>query len=333
MMANDWRPRATVETLEKRSALIWLIRQFFHSRGYAEVQTPTISRDTVVDRYIDPIELAGAALACPQADSSRYFLQTSPEFCMKRLLAAGMKAIYQLGPAYRAGERGRFHNPEFTMLEWYRVGESWDHAVGFLAQLTERVLSAHANQSVATTEIISYQTAFKRTIGVDPLGCNVEDLSSTALSLRLPLGSSWQNQSRDDWLNLLFGEAVQPKLGLDGPVIVTHYPASQAALAQVCPSDQRTAERFELFIDGVELANGYHELLDADELQRRANRVRIERRGDGKTDLSSDTRLLEAMRASMPDACGCALGLDRLVMIALGLKSIDQAIAFAIENA
>lgn len=331
--ANDWRPRASVETLEKRSAIVWQLRQLFHRHGYAEVHTPTISRDTVIDRYIDPIEIDGAALACPQANSLRYFLQTSPEFCMKRLLAAGMKAIYQFCPAYRAGERGQFHNPEFTMLEWYRADEPFEQAIHFLATLTESVLSKYANRSLAKTEVISYQNAFELTIGIDPLSCLDSELSAVAVALGLPLGSSWKDQSRDDWLNLLFGEAVQPKLGHHGPVIVTHYPANQAALALVSQSDQRTAERYELFVEGVELANGYHELLDADELERRAKRVLGERRGDGKADLSTDTRLLDAMRASMPNACGCALGLDRLVMVTLGLESIDQAIAFAIEKA
>ena len=333
MNANDWGSLATAETLQRRGDILWRIRDFFHRNGFAEVQTPTISRDTVIDRYIDPIEVNGAALACPQANAMRYFLQTSPEFGMKRLLAGGMQAIYQLGPAYRAGERGQFHNPEFTMLEWYSTGHSLDQAVSFLGDLTQTVLTTCGQKKFQHTRVISYQNAFMQTLQLDPLDATVGQLEKVAIGQGIALGSSWEGQSRDDWLNLLFAERIQPVLGTGGPQIVTHYPASQAALAQVSAEDPRTAERFELFVDGVELANGYHELLDAEELAKRSVEVLEQRRRDGKTDLSTDSRLLDAMRASMPASCGCALGIDRLVMVALQCDSIDQVIAFPIERA
>ena len=338
MTADDWRPIASAATLEQRAAILWQIRSFFHRQGFAEVQTPTISRDTVVDRYIDPVVLAGQALSCPQANAPQYYLQSSPEFCMKRLLAAGMKAIYQLGPAYRAGERGDYHNPEFSMLEWYRADESFSDALRFLCELTDHLFenfknSYHASGRVELTTVITYSEAFGSVLGIDPLQCDASVLAHVAAREGLALGGSWVDQSRDDWLNLLFSECVQPSLGRAGPTIVTNYPASQAALAQVSAEDARTAERYELFYDGVELANGYHELLDADELIARSARVVDLRRSDGKPDLQIGNRLQEAMRAGLPAACGCALGFDRLVMVLLGIDSIDRVIAFPIERA
>ena len=332
MMADDWRPIASAASLEQRAAIIWRIRDFFHRHGFSEVHTPTISRDSVVDRYIDPIVVEGAALACADASAAQYYLQTSPEFCMKRLLAAGMTAIYQLGPAYRASERGRFHNPEFTMLEWYRVGETFAQSVAFVAHLANELLSGFA-PAAQSTQTLTYQQAFQNVLALDPLSCSDDELIDAARHHSLSLGSSWHDQSRDDWLNLLFADIMQPLLGTVGPTVLTHYPASQAALAQVSEEDPRTAERYELFWKGVELANGYHELLSASELRVRSERVLRLRRSDGKPDLPIDNRLLTAMQAGLPDSCGCALGVDRLVMVCLGAEVIDEVIAFPIERA
>ena len=332
MKQDDWRPVASPVALQQRGEIVWQIRQFFQARGFTEVHTPTISRDTVIDRYIDPIQIPGSALGCASATAERYFLQTSPEFCMKRLLAAGMTNIYQLGPAYRAGERGQHHNPEFTMLEWYRVGETFREAVQFLGELVDAVLSA-SSRRYSATQSITYAQAFRSTLDLDPLVCSVDDLKRAAERLAVALGGNWDDQSRDDWLNLLFAEGVQPKLGHEYPVTVTHYPASQAALAAVSLDDPRTSERYELFVEGIEIANGYHELLDASELARRSAETLDLRRADGKEDLSTDNLLLAAMQAGLPDACGCALGVDRLAMVALGLESLDQVIPFSIERA
>lgn len=334
MIHDDWRPVATARALQQRGEIVWQIRQFFQSCGFVEVQTPTLSRDTVIDRYIDPIELPGSALGCAQASADRYFLQTSPEFGMKRLLAAGMTSIYQLGPAYRCGERGQHHNPEFTMLEWYRVGETLADALDFLGRLTDHILGLQPEaRRFQPTQLVTYQQAFQSTLGIDPLECSLARLQQAAEELAVPLASSWSDQARDDWLNLLFAFGVQPKLGFEHPTLVTNYPASQAALAAVSVQDPRTAERYELFVDGIELANGYHELLDPDELARRSVQTLQLRQQDGKADLAIENQLLEAMRAGLPDACGCALGVDRLVMVALGRQSIDEVIAFPIERA
>lgn len=334
MNQDDWQPTATVEDLQRRSQVLWSVRNFFQQRGYAEVQTPTISRDTVIDRYIDPIEVAGRAIGSQAATAERYFLQTSPEFCMKRLLAAGMRSIVQMGPAYRAGERGQFHNPEFTMLEWYCVGQEFEQSVDFLGELVGTVLHSAAPAIFrAAVEIISYREAFERTVSLDPFACTEHDLSKTARNKGISLGSSWEGQTRDDWLNLLFAECVQPQLGCQQPVIVTHYPATQAALSAIAPEDPRTAQRYEMFVHGVELANGYRELLDASELLRRSRQVLEQRRRDGKAELDTDNRLLSAMRSGLPDCCGCALGVDRLVMLALQRERIEQVIPFPMERA
>ncbi len=176
-------------------------------------------------------------------------------------------------------------------------------------------------------------TDFLERLQLDPLECTVEQLSQKSAECGLRLGSSWSSQDRDDWLNLLFAECIQPYLGWDQPVLVSHFPATQAALAAVSPEDPRTAERYELFVRGQEIANGYHELLDASELLTRSSQVLAQRRGDGKEDLAIENRLLDAMRAGMPDSCGCALGMDRLVMLLLDQACIDDVIAFPIERA
>lgn len=291
-----------------------------------EVQTPILSQDTVLDRHIDPVILSGVSLALGELNNTSFYLQTSPEFGMKRLLAAGMQAFYQIGPVFRAGERGDFHNPEFTMVEWYRVGDGLEQAVDLLARLVCQTLACPSAQ----TE--TYQQSFIRLTQLDPLTCSLSDLADAAIAHKIGVERHW-SQDRDDWLNLLFSELIQPKLGHAAPTIITHYPASQSALARLSADDNRTAERFELFINGVELANGYHELLDARELIQRNERVAQQRQVDGKAPLPTHSRLIDAMQAGLPPCSGCALGLDRLVMIATGATKIDAVIPFPIERA
>lgn len=321
-----WRPTASVPHVKRRSELLWTIREFFHRRGVLEVQTPILSRDTVIDRHIDPVCLPGAALALADFGEATFYMQTSPEFCMKRLLAAGCGSIYEITSVFRAGERGQYHNPEFTMLEWYLVGADLDQGVGFLAELIEATLG------VERVEQVTYQAAFLSALACDPLEATIQELSHLALAAELGVPADWSDE-RDTWLDLLFSEVVQPGLGREMPVIVTHYPASQAALARLCASDPRTAQRYELFIDGVELANGYHELLDAGELEDRNQRALAQRADDGKPPLPTCSRLVQAMRSGLPPSNGCALGLDRLLMVALGVDSIAQVLSFPIENA
>jgi lysyl-tRNA synthetase class 2 len=326
MNPSLWQPTATLQNLQRRAEIVWLLRQFFHDQGFAEVQTPILSHDTVIDRHIDPVSLPSVELGLAGLGNGPLFLQTSPEFCMKRLLAAGMQAIYELKPVFRAGERGNFHNPEFTMLEWYRVGDDFEQGVQLLSDVVRTLLGSQE------VERLTYQRAFQLYAACDPLSAPLSELSGVAVGRQLGVDGSWSSQ-RDDWLNLLFSEVVQPRLGHEVPTIITHYPATQAALACLSPADPRTAERYELFVRGVELANGYHELLDPVELRRRNEQGQLERERDGKPPLPSDSRLLAAMQAGLPACSGCALGLDRLLMVAFEAVTIDEVIAFPIERA
>jgi elongation factor P--(R)-beta-lysine ligase len=321
-----WRPTATCDTIERRSEIVWRIRSFFHMHHFAEVHVPVISHDSVVDLNIDPIRIASHSFACPEAGVSDLYLQTSPEFAMKRLLAAGMGSIYSIGPVFRAGERGANHNPEFTMVEWYRVGDDFAAGISLLDQLLQVAIDS------AAAETITYQNAFLQHAKIDPLSASVAELASLGAGLQLGVDFDWSDD-HDTWLDLLFSELVQPKLGKSRPTIVTNYPATQSALARLSAEDSRTAERFELFVQGVELANGYHELLDASELVGRNEVTEKKRREAGKFPLPINSRLIEAMRSGIPACSGCALGLDRLLMVATQAKSIDEVITFPLERA
>lgn len=321
-----WQPTASIERLRQRADLLWQLRWFFHQQGFDEVSPPVLSADTVVDRYIEPIEVPAAAVGIKALNAERLFLQSSPEFALKRLLAAGMRAIYSIGPAFRAAERGQFHNSEFTMLEWYRVGDDLHAAVELLASLVTGVLPTA--KPIQTT----YRQAFARHTGCDPLDVDLADFVAIARAHGLQVASDWSSD-RDGWLNLLFAEIVQPRLGATQPEIVTHYPATQSALAKLSDEDPQTAERFELFINGIELANGYHELTDADELRQRNRGVAEQRAADGAKALPQESRLLAAMQAGLPPCSGCAVGLDRLSMVLSGEASLDDVIPFPVERA
>ncbi|MCA9192622.1 MAG: EF-P lysine aminoacylase GenX [Planctomycetales bacterium] len=322
---KNWRPTSSLEALGFRSEILWKMRSFFHNAGFWEVQTPILSRDTVIDRHIDPIVLPGASLALAGFHDQPLFLQTSPEFALKRLLAAGAQAIYQLGPVFRAGERGQFHNPEFTMLEWYRVGDGLEQAVEFLSQLVAHLVDQQP-------EIVTYRAVFERHTGIDPAVAEQGELAEFASSNDLGVSTDWTDD-QDAWFDLIFSEIVQPQLGIAAPTVVTHYPASQAALARLSSDAQSCAERFELFIQGIELANGYHELLDPSELERRNLTVQAQRMSDGKPPLPGSSHLLNAMRSGLPACSGCALGVDRLILALLGANNIDNVLTFPIERA
>ena len=321
-----FRSSASIEFLRRRAELLREARRFFDDLGFLEVQTPVLSRDTVIDRHLEPWAVRNEDLKTWGFVDGRAFLQTSPEFAMKRLLVSGLDAIYQIGPVFRGGERGRLHNPEFTMLEWYRVGDGLEEGIGLLSSLVKTVLN------VAEASRLKYSTVFELYTGINVLDATSLQLSQKACELKLVDSENWSDDW-DDWCNLLFSEVVQPQLGWESPVVVSHFPASQSALAKLSKSDPREAERFELFYRGVELANGYHELLDPYELRARNREVNRQRVQDGKEPLPEESRLLEAMVAGMPSSAGCALGWDRLVMLACNSTSIDQVMAFPIERA
>lgn len=313
----------SVANLKQRASILNKLRTYFNELGFTEVQTPVLSRDSIIDRHLDPIEVT---MQLPGQPAATWYLQTSPEQSMKRLLCSGIGSIYQIGPVFRSGERGRLHNPEFTMAEWYQVDATMEHGLDLLDRLLMRLLGT------PNALRIRFQDAFQNATGVDLFESKTHDLGEWAVQHGLVENMHWSSDW-DDWVNLIFSERVQGTLGHASPVLVTHFPASQAALARICESDSRTAERFEAFYRGVELANGYHELMDAEQLERRANHSNEQRIQDGKKPLPIQNRLLDAMRSGMPNSCGCALGVDRVVMLACQANTIEQVISFVAENA
>jgi lysyl-tRNA synthetase class 2 len=331
---SDFLPTATWPNLRLRAALLRRLREFFDARGFLEVETPVLSADVVVDRHLDPFSTVLADDPCRPDVGRRLWLQTSPEFGMKRLLAAGGEAIYQVSRVFRNSERGRLHNPEFTLVEWYRRGDDMAAGMRLLSDVCDALLQR------GPAEQVSYREAFRRFAGVDPLTDSPlqEAARQRGLSLASAHSAADRAKDRDMWLDLLLVELVQPKLGIAHPTILYDFPASQAALArvrreQVETKDVDIAERFELFVSGVELANGYHELLDAAELRRRASEANAQRAANGKPALPEESRLLAAMGRGLPACSGTALGFDRLVMVAAGASHIDEVIAFPIERA
>ena len=317
---TDWQPSADISTLKQRAKILADIRHFFAGREVLEVETPLLAKYSVTDPHMDVISAEH-----PQGFDDHFFLQTSPEYAMKRLLAAGSGAIFQIAKAFRKGEQGSRHNPEFTMLEWYRPGFTDDELMTEVAELVERVLACKP------CERISYRELFQQYLSIDPHKADCQTLEKLA---RNHLDCQMESDQRDDWLNLLLAEIIEPQLGIDAPVFVEAYPASQSALARVVKNKQGdwVAQRFELYYRGVELANGYYELTDVDELRRRFEQDQVLRKQLQRPYREADHYLLAAMAQGLPDCAGVALGLDRLIMMALGLARIEQVISFGVES-
>lgn len=326
---SDFRPAASLEALRLRARLLAQVREFFSARGFLEVETPILSADVVVDRHLDPFTTIYATDPRRPDDGQRLYLQTSPEFHMKRLLAAGSGSIYQLSRVFRNGERGTRHNPEFTMVEWYQVGAGYSDGMELLSQLCDGLLRR------GPARRISYAEAFLARAGVDPHRSSVSELVESCARHKIVPPESLSTDDRDGWLDLLLVERIEKHLGFGQPCILHDYPASQAALARTRKTSDglEVAERFELYVDGIELANGYHELLDADALRARnlANNKLRER--DGKPALPGESWLLAAMEAGLPPSVGAALGFDRLAMLAAGATSLDEVMPFPLERA
>lgn len=320
---SHWKPNTDLDVLKCRAALLQAARLFFSENNTLEVDTPTLSQSTVTDPNIESFTT--------QFNNTRYYLHTSPEFPMKRLLAAGSGAIYQICKVFRQGEAGRNHNPEFTMIEWYQPGMHYHALMQQLEQLVRLLLTGklELNASISFT----YQQVFEKFIGINPYAVNEEQLKTVLQDNNIKLFNTEIAFSKDALLDLIITTLIQPKLPTNCPVFIVDYPESQAALANIRQTDVNVAERFELYINGVELANGYQELLDANEQQQRFEKENNERKKMGLPVISIDTNLIAALKNKMPMVSGVALGLDRLLMLALGADSIQDVIAFPIDKA
>jgi elongation factor P--(R)-beta-lysine ligase len=321
MRQPTWRPSADRYMLAHRAQLFARIRAFFAARGVLEVDTPC-----VVNHAPSDVHIHSARVESPGAPAR--FLHTSPEYAMKRLLAAGSGDIFQLCHVVRASECSRVHNSEFTLLEWYRLGYSLSDLMSEVEALV-RALSARVG--AGETERLTYRAAFRRMTALDPFDSSTSELAHAAECLGFAPGSA--SDSRDDLLDFLMASRVGPHLGHQGLTFVHGYPASQAALARRDPHDAHVAARFELYRDGVELANGYHELASSDEQRARFVEDNAERRRRGLPTFPIDEHLLAALAAGLPDCAGVALGFDRLLMLATEAAHIDEVIAFATESA
>lgn len=327
-MTGDWRPAASLDNLRLRAELLARARAFFAARGVLEVETPVLAAAAVTDPYLASL---ATRFTGPGAPGGRtLYLQTSPEYAMKRLLAAGSGPIYQLARACRDGEVGRRHNPEFTLLEWYRPG--FDHHA--LMDEVDAFLSTLLGAPPA--ERLSYRELFVRHLSVDPLTASAAELDRAAAAGADPAElPALEPADHDGRLDLLLTSRIEPRLPRDRPTFVYDYPASQAALARVRsePDGVAVGERFEVFAGGLELANGFHELADAAEQRRRFEADLARRRALGLPGPPIDERLLVALEAGLPDCAGVALGFDRLVMLAAGASSIDEVLAFPLDRA
>lgn len=319
---ENWQPSASIENLLARAKIIAEIRRFFTDRGLLEVETPVLSEFGVTDVHLSTFN---TTFISPTAEKSKaLWLSTSPEYHMKRLLAAGSGPIFQLCHVFCNEEAGQRHNPEFTMLEWYRPHFDMYRLINEVDDLLQQILDCKP------TESLSYQFVFQEYVGLDPLSAEKAELVAKAKQYHLQQA---EQEDRDTLLQFLFSTVVEPNIGKENPVAVYHFPATQAALAQISSEDHRVAERFEFYYKGLELANGFHELTDVNEQLHRFEQDNVQRQKMGLPQRQIDKRLLGALQAGVPNCSGIALGVDRLLMIALGANAIHEVMAFGIENA
>ena len=323
--AQDWRTGATPDMLRRRAALLGASRAFFADRGVLEVDTPIVVNAPVSDVHIHSAHVTftdGAGRSV-----QRCYLHTSPEYAMKRLIAGGLGDIYQICHVVRGLERGRLHNAEFTLIEWYRMGWSLEALMDEVEALTRTLLGPRA--AALASERLSYREAFRQHLDIDPFDAPLQTLAAAARAA----GFAGESADRDELLELLMSVRIGPALGGGALTFVHGYPASQAALARVDPTEPRAAQRFELYLSGIELANGFHELADAREQRERFEQDQRVRQRRGLEIAPLDEQLLGALAAGLPDCSGVALGFDRLVMLAVDAVRIDEVIPFPIERA
>jgi len=325
---DAWRPTASLALIRYRATVLKKIRQFFSERNVLEVETPILSSATVTDPNIGSFTTCYAGPG--QTNMPALYLQTSPEYAMKRMLAAGSGAIYQICKVFRQGELGSLHNPEFTMLEWYRLG--FDH-YQLMIEIESLIRGLNTDLGFfEETLTVTYSEIFQQYLGIDPILAKSEELIQCARDNHLTV-EGLAIDDRDAWLDLTFSHLVQPHLRQNRLVFVTDFPIAQAALAKASHDDARLAQRFELFFNGVELANGYNEATDAALLKHRFECDQNQRRRKDRPPIPIDSRLLNALDSDFPECAGVAVGLDRLIMILVKEKNIANVIAFPINRA
>jgi lysyl-tRNA synthetase class 2 len=320
-----WGPTASLETLRARADLLSVARAFLAAAGVMEVETPIACRAAATDPALE--SLSTTWIGCGRAALPLY-LHTSPELAMKRLLAAGSGPIYQICKVFRDRERGRLHHPEFTLLEWYRPG--WGYRQ-LMAEVAEFIRSSLGQPGLGM-EILTYRELFERGLALDPWEADLGDLRHCALVQGIA-GVEELQLGRDGWLDLLLTHSLEAGLGIGRLTFVCDYPPSQAALAHVREGPFPVAERFELYLEGMELANGFQELTDPEEQRRRFRRDLERRRCAGVTPPPADEAFLAALDAGLPEASGVAVGIDRLLMVLTGTRHIDEVLAFPVERA
>ncbi|WP_249978856.1 EF-P lysine aminoacylase EpmA [Vreelandella olivaria] len=325
-MTASWQPTADMETLRARARLIAKVRAFFVERDVLEVETPILGQGGSTDVHLVSL----ATLARTGRGQRKLWLQTSPEFHMKRLLAAGSGPIFQLAKSFRDGEVGARHNLEFTMLEWYRPGFSLAKLIDETTTLVANVLPSYAGPVTH----YRYRELFHTHLAIDPFTTSLEMLRSLAAEHGQMPAKSLAGESRDTCLDLLMSMVIEPRLGQHELSVVVDYPASQAALARrhQDADGEWVASRFELYLNGIELANGYDELTDAEEQRLRFTEDNAERCRLGLTEVDMDEQLLAALESGMPESAGVALGLDRLIQLALGKARLEDVLTFSTPN-
>lgn len=328
MSEAGWQPTASRDSLERRARLLERTRSFFAQRHVLEVDTPVVSKHAVTDVHIHSAEVRFPGVAAP------FYLHTSPEYAMKRLLAAGSGDIFQICHVVRGMERGRLHNAEFTLVEWYRLGFTLEALMKEVGELVAELLSCADGTSARDArgiEYLSYRDAFLRELSIDPFDADLATLRRSAHEAGFE--SSSDCNDRDELLDVLMATRVGPALGRGSLCFIHRYPASQAALAQIDPTDSRCALRFEVYCEGVELANGFKELAAAADQRARFESDCAIRAARGLPAIAIDERLLAALTHGLPDCAGVALGFDRVAMLAMRAQTIDAVLPFPIERA
>jgi len=321
MSTQNWQAVADPEFMKKRARMLQSIRAFFLQRNLLEVDTPSLSSAAITDLHIESF--------ATDMLQQRYYLQTSPEYPMKRLLASGYPSIYQICKVYRREEQGPVHNPEFTMLEWYRLGFDYHQLTDEVCALLDALAADFKLNTSA--EKISYQQAFLQSVAMDPLTATVDDCLQCCQSRQIDIPQGMAD-SIDEWLDWILTQAVVPAFNDDTFTVLYDYPASQCALATIS-EDGTVAERFEVFYGELELANGFNELTDAAEQQQRFESDNEKRQAAGLDVMPVDESFLQALTAGLPKCAGVAIGLDRLLMVLSGKNAITDVLTFPFDRA